>query len=120
MNGVVDDELRALISLPVAAGRDAERVELSIWIDTAFNGGLVIPRDQIQSLGLAQESTAEAVLADGSMVELETYRCVFDWFGTIHETQIVASEGAFPLLGTMLLAGHKLTIDYGVNTVDIS
>jgi predicted aspartyl protease len=45
-------------------------VHLVVWIDTAFNGGLAIPHKQAAELGLVQESSAEAILADGSCVEL--------------------------------------------------
>ena len=55
MNGFVDDNLRALISVPVAAVNTGGRTELTVWIDTGFNGGLVIPRRHIESLGLAKE-----------------------------------------------------------------
>lgn len=75
MNGFVDDSLRALISVPVAATSSGDRTELAVWIDTAFNGGLVLPRKSIESLGLVKESSAEAILADGKTVELETYAC---------------------------------------------
>jgi predicted aspartyl protease len=71
-------------------------------------------------LGLAQESSAEAVLADGSAVELETFACFVDWFGKCYETQIAASDGQYPLLGTMLLAGHRLDINYGTKTVELT
>jgi predicted aspartyl protease len=91
-----------------------------VWIDTAFNGGLAIPRRQIASLGLVKESSAEAILADGRTVELETFACYFDWFGNSYETQIIASDGEFALLGTMLLAGHRLLIDYDAGTVELT
>ena len=91
-----------------------------MWIDTAFNGGLVLPRKQIADLGLVQESSAEAILADGRPVELETFACVVDWFGKSYETQIVANEGEYPLLGTILLDGHRLEIDHGAKTVDLA
>ena len=48
------------------------------------------------ALGLVKESSAEATLADGQCVELETFACFFDWFGESYETQIVANEGAAP------------------------
>lgn len=120
MNGLVDDQLRALISVPVAATRAAGRTELAVWIDTAFNGGLVIPRKHIESLGLVKESSAEAILADGKTVELETYACFFDWFGATYETQIVANDAEYALLGTMLLSGRKLVIDYEAATVAVT
>ena len=67
-----------------------------------------------------KESCAEAILADGSLVELETFACFFDWFGNSYETQIVASDGEYPLLGTMLLDGHRLHIDYEAKTVELT
>lgn len=70
--------------------------------------------------GLVKESSAEAILADGRTVELETYACFYDWFGATYETQIVANDGEYPLLGTMLLADRKLEIDYRSRTVTVT
>ena len=120
MNGHVDDHLRALLRVPVSASRDGPRTPILAWIDTAFNGGLTIPQAQTVALGLTQESSAEAVLADGSIVELETFACFLDWFGNTYQTQVAASDGEYPLLGTMLLDGHRLTIDYSAKTVELT
>ena len=120
MNGIVDDNLRALIPLAVAGRSRAKRSSLQVWIDTAFNGGLAVPREQIASLQLTRESSAEAVLADGNVVELETYGCWLDWFGATYQTQIVANDGEFPLLGTMLLDGRRLVIDYPARAVALT
>jgi clan AA aspartic protease len=116
----VDEHLRALLPVPVSVSRDGPRTEIVAWIDTAFNGGLAIPRAQIAGLELTQESSAEAVLADGSKVELETFACFLDWFGNTYQTQVAASDGEFPLLGTMLLDGHCLTINYSAKTVELT
>ncbi len=106
--------------VPVSASRTGDRREILVWIDTAFNGGLVIPRKQIGDLGLVKESSAEAILADGKCVELETFSCFFDWFGNAYKTQIVANDEQYPLLGTMLLDGHHLDIDYDAKTVELT
>lgn len=120
MTGAVDDQLRALVRVPVGASRDGPRHEVVAWVDTAFNGGLTIPRAAVASLGLAQESSVEAVLADGRTVALETFGCYFDWFGGTYQTQVVASDGSHPLLGTLLLSGRRLTIDYTAKTVELA
>lgn len=112
MKGFVDGQLRALLRVPVSASRDGDRTDIVVWIDTAFNGGLAIPQRQIVELGLVRESSADAVLADGHSVELETFACFLDWFGNSYETQIVASDGEHPLLGTGLLENHVLHVDY--------
>jgi predicted aspartyl protease len=75
---------------------------------------------QIAELGLIKQSSAEAILADGHSVELETFACFLDWFGNSYETQVVANEGEYPLLGTMLLEGHRLVIDHATKTVELS
>lgn len=120
MRGFVDDKLRALVRVPVSASSDGRRMDMVMWIDTAFNGGLVVPRKQIAKLGMVKESSAEAILADGHSVQLETFACFFDWFGNSCETQIVANDGEYPLLGTMLLDGHRLEIDYEAKTVELT
>ena len=120
MKGFVDDKLRALVRIEVSASSEAQREEIVVWIDTAFNGTLVLPRKKIAELGLVQGSSAEAILADGHTVELETFGCFFDWFGHPYHTQIVANEGEYPLLGTMLLDGHRLEIDYQAKTVELT
>lgn len=119
MNGHVDDGLRALIDISVSASPQGQTASLTVWIDTAFNGGLVIPRTQIAALGLIKASSTEAILADGQLVELETYSCWIDWFGKTYRTQVVENDGHFPLLGTVLLASRKLLIDYESNTVSL-
>lgn len=117
MTGLVDEELRALIPIEVSRDADSPRETLQVWIDTAFNGGVVIPRERIVQLGLKKASSIEAILADGQLVELETYACEIAWFGATYRTQVVANDGDFPLLGTMLLAGRKLTVNYDDRTV---
>lgn len=119
VKGIVDDQLRALIQIPISASRDGKRTDLMVWIDTAFNGGLAIPRRHVSQLGLSKQSSAEAILADGRTVELETFGCFLDWFDKTYETQIAASDGEYPLLGTMLLDGRRLEINYADKTVSL-
>lgn len=120
MSGFVDDQLRALLRVPVAASHGGRRVELVFWIDTAFNGGLALPRKQAADLGLTQQASAEAILADGRTVELEMFACFLDWFGNTYETQVFAGDGEYPLVGTMLLDGHRLAVDYAAKTVELT
>jgi hypothetical protein len=42
--------------------------EIQVWIDTGFNGDLVLPQQQIDALGLPKSGTVKAILADGSEV----------------------------------------------------
>ncbi len=47
MNGIVDEQLRALVNVPVACSVEGQRKEIAVWVGTAFNGGLVIPKSMI-------------------------------------------------------------------------
>jgi predicted aspartyl protease len=91
-----------------------------MWVDTAFNGGLVLPRKMAAELGLSKHSSADAFLADGQLVAMETFACFFDWFDKTYETQAIASDAEFPLLGTMLLDGRRLEINYAAKTVQLT
>jgi len=119
MNGTVDDDLRALLEVRIGNAANGSKSSVLVWVDTAFNGGLVLPQRDIQTLGLQEYSSTPAILADGQQVELPTYTCYLDWFGYEYRTQVVANSGAHPLLGTALLDGHELHINYNRRTVTL-
>ena len=58
-------------------------------------------------------------MADGSQIELNTYSCLIDWFGTERSLEVIANEGAIPLLGVGLLLGKELRVDYQNLTVSL-
>jgi predicted aspartyl protease len=119
VTGWVDEESRALLRVPVSATLGGPRTEVEAWIDTAFTGGLTMPRSLASGLGLPVGSSTDAVLADGSQITLIGYDCFLDWFGGTYRTEVVATDGAYPLLGTQLLAGRRLEIDYAKGTVEL-
>ncbi len=88
MNGTVDDDLRALLEVQIGSTPNGGKSTVLVWVDTAFNGGLVLPRHEIQRLGLKEYSSTPAILADGQQVELPTYTCHLDWFGVSTEPRL--------------------------------
>ncbi|MFO0978589.1 MAG: hypothetical protein U0996_19440 [Planctomycetaceae bacterium] len=119
MRGYVDEFGRALMCLKVRSAQNSEPVELSVWVDTAFNGELVAPQSVIESLGLEQSGGILATLADGSRVTLESYTCLVDWFAEQISVEIIANSGQIPLLGIGLLVGHRLVVDYPTRSVTL-
>jgi clan AA aspartic protease len=119
VNGTVDEAGRALVTLSLRAQQDAEPISIQAWIDTAFNGELVIPRRLIESGQMVQTAGIEARLADGSTALLEAFSCIMDWFGGDRPVEVIANEGEYPLLGIGLLIGYRLTVDYAQMTVTI-
>jgi clan AA aspartic protease len=120
MRGYVDDRQRALVAIRFAAPNGERFVQCWAWIDTAFNGSLVLPKNTVEELQLPIESSAEAVLADGRKVAMETYGCQVEWFGRNYDTQVVTNDGEYALLGTILLTGRRLEIDYASGTVTVN
>lgn len=112
MNGAVDECGRALVSLSLRGNQNAEPIEISAWIDTAFNGELVLPRKIIETADLQQTAGLEAKLADGNTVMLESYSCILNWFDEDRAVEVIANDGEFPLLGIGLLVSHRLIVDY--------
>jgi clan AA aspartic protease len=119
VKGEVDSSGRALLTLSLKPSREAEPVEVIAWVDTAFTGEVVIPRNTIRQLGLRQSAAVQAGLADGREVLLETYSCVLQWFGEDRDVEVVANEGRFPLLGIELLRDRRLTVDYSAGTLSL-
>ena len=120
MNGRVDAELRALLNVRVGNAAAVELTSIDVWIDTAFNGFFVFPKQLIEGLELEQVAATEAILADGSLVILESYICHVEWFGKTVPAQVIANEGKLPLLGTELLAHRRLVVDYNDKSVSVS
>jgi clan AA aspartic protease len=112
MIGHVDADGRALLSITVRNPTSGATARWDAWIDTGFTGDLVVPRALLIALGLQPTSTATGILADGSQVVLDRYSCLVDWFGQQRPAEVIANDGAYPLLGVGLLNTHTLTIEY--------
>jgi clan AA aspartic protease len=112
MKGTVDNGGRALITVALRKSVNAVEVPISVWIDTGFTGDLVLPAILIERLALEASGSVDAILADGSQIELSTYSCLIDWFGQTKSLEIIANDGECPLLGVGLLLGLQLRIDY--------
>ena len=119
MNGHVDNDGRALLTVAIRPSEEAAPCEIEAWIDTGFNGDLVLPQQRIDDLALTQSGTVMGILADGSEIVLDQYQCWIDWFGEQFDLEVIANEGEFPLLGVGLLADHDLHISYRSGEVSI-
>ena len=87
-------------------------ITLEAGVDTGFTGDLVLPQKTIDSLALRQSGSVDAILADGSQIELNTYTCFVNWFGKQRRLEVVANDGEYPLLGVGLLLGLELRVNY--------
>ena len=119
MMGIVDQSGRAILDVRIGSQRNGTYANVTTWIDTAFDGHLVLSLELIMELQLDSLVETEAILADGSRVTLNTFLCYVEWFGQQVVTQVIANDGRFPLLGTGLLQDCVLHIDYRRKSVTL-
>lgn len=100
------------MELQAANHARGQRKSINAWIDTAFDGHLVMPKAEIERVGLGVLADTDAVLADGSIARLRCYYCVVEWMGQISPAQVVENAGGLPLIGTALLSLADLRINY--------
>lgn len=119
MTGAVDAAGRALLPVTVTADSCPRGMAVDVWVDTGFTGELVFPLTVVRRLGLIQSGSVDAVLADGSQTQLDTYSCKILWFTGERSLEVIANDGDVPLLGVGLLLGRELRIDCTNLTVSL-
>ena len=119
MREQVDDAGRALLTLSIKPITGSDPVDLVVWVDTAFDGELVVPLNVVHDLELPQSAAVQATLANGTAVVLDTFDCEIAWFGQWRRVEVIANEGRLPLLGIGLLRSRKLTVDYETNVLEL-
>ena len=110
MIGFVSPEFRPFIHLTVRGPHGAAR-EIEAWVDTGFDGALVLPQNVIDELGLTPALTTTLQLADGSEVEFGTYEGHVVWGGIEHRVQVMTTQG-FVLVGLTLMREHQLNVTF--------
>jgi clan AA aspartic protease len=78
-------------------------------IDMGFTGQLTLDPGIINSLNLPLVGSRQAVLGDGTPVDLPLYRGMISWQGVPRQVLILAAEGE-ALIGMGLLHGSELTL----------
>jgi clan AA aspartic protease len=83
---------------------------LAATVDTGFTGWITLPKSVIVSLGLAYKEETKAVLADGTLRTLPSYRVTVIWDGLPMQAFVDELESE-PLIGMRLLHGFRFTMD---------
>lgn len=108
--GKVSDRLEASVSLRIIGG-----LEVTAIVDTGFDGSLILPSAAVEELGLPFLWREFCVLADGTKSEAGVVSAQVEWLGEVRRIEVVVMETC--LVGTQLLAGTRLTIDYEAGSV---
>ena len=110
IRGVVNSRYEAVVNLrvrgPVGAG-----LTVDVVVDTGATSSLTLPPADVVSLGLTYRSTERAMLADGTVLSVDLYDAEVEWDGT-WRTVLVTELDTRPLLGTRLLVGHEMYVEF--------
>ncbi|MDB9314494.1 clan AA aspartic protease [Spirulina sp. CS-785/01] len=106
-------ESKALIPVTFRLPAQPE-FSIDFIIDTGFNDHLTLPPQAVSAMNLPLYSTTLARLADGSEALLSIHLATIVWDNRDKVVPILAS-GYKPLLGTAMMAGHHLNIDFTDN-----
>lgn len=111
--GRVSVTREALLRLRLTAGETVECL-----VDTGFTGALVLPRALVMRLGLPIVGREVFEMVGGQRFIADVALADIEWLGETHTVRVIVSEDT--LIGTELLEGTRLTIDYKAYTVIVS
>lgn len=116
--GAVTARRDAILRLTVHGPAATETLETVV--DTGYDGSLLVPVAVASRLGMAVISTIMATLADGTVVRLQVALAEVDWLPARQRVRVEIGPSADVLLGTELLAAHRLVIDYPAAVVEVT
>jgi clan AA aspartic protease len=88
-------------------------------IDTGFNGELELPERLREHSNARMVGRVTSILAANQRVEEDVYLVDFPFDGATVRVQATFVDGDEILVGTRLLRGHRLRIDFPAKTVTI-
>jgi clan AA aspartic protease len=89
---------------------------LDFVIDTGFNGYLTLPVQAVSAMNLPLYSSTPIKLADGSEALSAIHLATVVW-DDVEKVVLVLASGYKPLLGTAMMEGYHLEIDFEDNSL---
>lgn len=118
IEGIIEGGLHPLITLEVAG--DVETEILSVLVDTGFDVDVALPFNSSDRLGLEIYDTALFEYANGECEEELLCRAQVNWHGQWKKVEVVLSNDEQPAIGTRLLNGCKMDMDFIANVLTIN
>jgi clan AA aspartic protease len=112
--GVVNARLEVTIRFPILDAT-GQQVDQEATVDTGFSGWLTLPHTLIIALGLTWHALRTVTLADGSRVQVDTYKVTVLWDNTPRSIDVYDVDSD-PLVGMKMLNGHELRAEIKVGS----
>jgi clan AA aspartic protease len=114
-DGSVNAQLEAWLRVQATSGETIECL-----IDTGFNGALVLPRTEAVRLNLTVLGRVPIIGVGHARQIADIAELEIEWLGQSRAVEVIISDGDDSLLGTELLDGNRLVIDYVAYTATVS
>jgi clan AA aspartic protease len=114
-DGSVNAQLEAWLRVQSTNGEIIECL-----IDTGFNGALVLPRAEAVRLNLTVLGRVSIIGVGRARQIADIAELEIEWLGQSRAVEVIISDGDDSLLGTELLDGSRLVVDYVAYTVTVS
>lgn len=94
-------------------------VRLSALLDTGFDGEICLPTYLGVTLGLVVRGQYLMEYADGRQEFAPVYEGSVQFLGETRPAEIILTDGGEPMVGTGLLVGHTLFMDFDTGEIRI-
>lgn len=102
----------------IVFGNRGQTVTIAL-LDTGFSGDLCLPMEIGVMLGLELRNMVETELADGTVRLEPVYTAQIDWDGELRKVYVILTRSDEALLGTRLLVGKSVNLDFQIGEVII-
>jgi clan AA aspartic protease len=114
-DGCLNARLEAWLQIKATNGEIVEYL-----IDTGFNGSLMLPRSEATRLGLAVLGRVPIIGVGRTRSIADIAELEVEWLGARRAVEVIISDGDDALLGTEMLDGSRLVVDYIAYNVTVS
>jgi clan AA aspartic protease len=111
-SGSVNPHREAIVEIRFAGSDSQECV-----VDTGFDGALILPEAVAERLHLSILGRLVFGLVGGARISADVALCEIEWLGKRRSVEVIISEGNDALIGTEMLEGATLVVDYAKRQV---
>ena len=119
LKGLVNSRGEPVVRITLLSSTNRSQSHSAV-IDTGFNGTLSLPESLIQRLRWRWIGHESYEIATGDVVREKVFVGQIRWLRRVREVDVVASHAKDILIGTRLLEGRRLMIDFSKRHVWIS
>jgi clan AA aspartic protease len=114
-DGSVNGQLEAWLRVRTTNGEIVECL-----VDTGFNGSLMLPRSEAVRLKLTVLGRVPIIGVGRARSIADIAELEVEWLGQTRAVEVIISDGDDALLGSLMLDGSRLVVDYIGYTMTVS